>query len=156
MTSNKRCSHSPPPFHSSTFSLLNMTLVSPLVFSPYYVTINNSVSICKLYKWNRITLYLISCSFLLIFYIFKIDSYWYMQVVTRVLDCMDIIGICALSCWWISWVFTIFFCYKQNGSKYAAIPVQISLGTSISQSFSRESWQTLMHPLSLLTELRVF
>lgn len=40
--------------------------------------------------------------------------------------------------------------------KYAAIPVQISLGTSISQSFSRESWQTLMHPLSLLTELRVF
>ena len=113
-------------------------------------------SIRKLYKWNHITLYLISCSFLLIFYIFKIDSYWYMQVVTSVLDCMDIIAICALSCWWITWVFTIFFCYKHNGSKHAAIPVQISLGTSISQSFSRESWQRLMHLLSLLTELSVF
>ena len=35
ITSNKRRSHSPPPFHSSTFSLLNTTLITPLVFSPY-------------------------------------------------------------------------------------------------------------------------
>lgn len=48
------------------------------------------------------------------------------------------------------------FHYKQCSNKHAVILIQISLGTSTSQSFSRESRQTLMPLWPLLIEPNVF